>query len=134
MTQLTTHFSLRELAHSATAQRLNINNEPSKLILERLKNTAEKMETVRRLLGGQPIFVTSGYRSPTLNAAIGGAKNSAHKSGYAVDFKVSFMSVKDTVEKIRASGIKYDQLINEYDRWVHISFDPRMRQQTLKIG
>lgn len=128
--KLSEHFTLAEFTQSDTALRTGIKNMPSPNQLGILKQTAEQLEQVRELLG-QPIFVTSGYRSPTLNRFIGGSANSAHCLGYAVDFKCpQYGSPVDIVAKIKDSGIKYDQLINE-GFWVHISFDERMRQQTL---
>lgn len=133
---MTQNFSIDELTFSQTATRLGINNNPSPIVLGNLKETAQRLEEVRKLLG-QPINVSSGYRSPTLNRAIGGSSSSAHCLGFAVDFTSRrFGTVPDIVKKIRASGIKFDQLIDEFSDsgggWVHISFAPQMRQQVLK--
>jgi hypothetical protein len=131
--KLTENFYLAEFINSDTALRLGIKNNPSPTILGNLKVVAEGMEKIRALLG-YPIFITSGYRSPTLNRAIGGSTTSAHCLGYAVDFKcLKFGSPDAVVRKIKASGIKYDQLICEGGAigWTHISFAPAMRQQTL---
>jgi putative chitinase len=95
-----------------------------------LKVLAEGLEQVRSLLDS-PIFITSGYRSPTLNRFIGGSQSSAHCLGFAADFKCTNLSPTEIVEKIKASGIKYDQLIWEGGFWTHISFAPELRQQTL---
>lgn len=131
--KLSEFFTFNELIASGTALRLSIKNEPSEIALANLRDTAKRMDEVRRLLNN-PVFVTSGYRSPTLNRFIGGSANSSHCFGYAVDFKCpNFGNPIQIVEKIKNSGIKYDQLIEEggANGWVHISFDPRMRQQTL---
>ena len=129
--KLSEHFTLAEFTQSSTALRTGIKNIPSPNQIGILKQTAEQLEQVRELLG-YPIFITSGYRSPTLNRFIGGSVNSAHCLGYAVDFKCpQFGNPIDIVQKIKDSGIKYDQLINEGNSWVHASFDHRMRQETL---
>lgn len=131
--KLTEHFSLAELVSSSTALRTGIKNIPSPNQMGNLKLTAEGLEKVRALLGF-PLFITSGFRSPTLNRFIGGSSSSAHCLGYAADFKCpQFGSPDDIVRKIKSSAIEYDQLICEggINGWVHISFDPQMRRQVL---
>lgn len=130
--QLSTHFSLDEFTQSSTAVRLCIPNVPSVAMVGTLTNTALKMELVRHLLGENAINVDSAYRSPALNMAIHGATNSAHTFGYAVDFTCpAYGTPAAIVAKLLEQGIKFDQLILE-GTWVHISFDPRMRQQVLE--
>lgn len=127
---LSEHFSLAELTHSQTAARKGLDNTPTREALLNLKDTAERMEEVRALLGVS-ILVNSGYRSPAVNAAVGGSKTSAHMSGHAVDFIAPrFGTPLQICRKIEASGIKFDQAIEE-GTWVHLSFDPRMRRQVL---
>lgn len=142
-------FTLREMTRSDTASRLGIDNVPKGVVLENLKKTANKMLAVRELLsrsyeswGGStivpnPIYVSSGYRSPELNKHIPGSSNtSAHTLGYAVDFKCpEFGTPYMIAAKIATSPIMndVDQLIYEYGSWVHISFDPRNRKQILTI-
>ena len=129
-TRLSRHFTLEELTFSQTASRKNIDNTPSLEVVAQLTRLAYCMEQVRALLGG-PIRITSGYRSPALNSAIGGAKNSAHMSGFAADFVCpSYGFPLDIVKAISASSIKFDQCIQE-GTWVHISFDPDMRREVL---
>lgn len=89
------------------------------------------MEAVRRLLGDRVISVSSGYRSPALNRAVGGARESAHLTGHAVDFNCyGFGSPKAVCAAIAASDVAFDQLICE-PSWIHLSFAPRMRGQVL---
>ena len=134
MTQLSKHFSLEELTFSETALRRGIDNIPSTDILMRLTNTAAAMEEVRYELA-HPIYVSSGYRCLKLNRAIGSKDTSAHILGYAVDFTCpGFGNPKDVWEHIGSLNLKYDQLILEFGRWIHISFDLRFRQQQFKIG
>lgn len=128
--KLTEHFTLEELTFSPTAERQKINNTPSLEAVAHMTTLAEGLEKVRALLGG-PIRISSGYRSPELNSAIRGAKNSAHMTGYAADFtSPSFGSPKDVVRAIAASTIDFDKCIYE-GTWVHISFDPDARRQVL---
>lgn len=128
---LTEHFTLEELTFSPTAERQKINNTPPLEAVAHLTTLAEGLEKVRALLGG-PIRISSGYRSPELNAAIRGARNSAHMAGYAADFTCpSFGNPKDVVRAIAASAIEFDQCIVECDAWIHMSFDPMMRRMVL---
>lgn len=129
--RLSDHFTLAELTASQTAARKKIDNSPPPAVIERLRDTARCMEEVRALLGNLPISVSSGYRSPRLNRAIGGAKNSAHMTGYAVDFNCyGFGDPLAVCRAIAASDIPFDQLIEE-GIWVHLSFAPPLRRQVL---
>lgn len=133
--QLSEHFSLAELTISAKAKELTLDNIPKGIQLENLKYTANKMEEIRNLLG-HPIKVTSGYRSPAVNKAIGSkAKHSQHMEGQAVDFTCrGFGTPDDIVRAIKSSDIEYDQIIKEFDSWVHISFvKTNSRKQALVI-
>lgn len=126
MTYLSPHFTLAELTVSETAARRGIDNTPPPDVLERLRRTAQGLEAVRVRLGGAPIVVTSGYRAPAVNAAVGGQPNSQHMRGEAVDFiSPRFGSPTEVATALRDSGIEYDQLILEFGRWVHISFVER---------
>lgn len=128
ITALTAHFALEELC--CTSHR-EIDNTPPPPIIENLRDTAWRMEEVRRLLGDNVISVSSGYRCPELNRAVGGARTSAHLTGRAVDFNCyGFGSPLLVCRAIAASALGFDQLIEE-GTWVHISFDPRMRRQVL---
>ena len=131
---LTKHFTLAEATRSDTAARLGLSNAPPQGDLQTLTETAYQMERVRALLNDQPIRISSWYRNEQVNRAVGGVPNSAHRLGYAVDFTCpGFGSVTDVCRAIADSGIQFDQLIWEYGRWVHISFDPRNRRQVLHI-
>ncbi|HVZ29646.1 MAG TPA: D-Ala-D-Ala carboxypeptidase family metallohydrolase [Asticcacaulis sp.] len=124
------YFTLSEMTFSSTATRLGIDNTPSAGIVSALTDTAQHMDAIRILLGN-PIHVDSGYRSPALNNAVKGASNSAHLTGRAVDFVCpEFGTPLQICAAIVKAGIKFDQLIQE-GTWVHISFDPAMRQQVL---
>ena len=107
---------------------------PSNEVVSALQRTAMGLEQVRIALGGAPILISSGYRSPALNAAIGGARNSQHMLGQAADFTAPrFGPVAAVFAALQRSGIAYDQLIVEFGRWVHISFADQARREALVI-
>jgi len=130
------YFSIKELTKSATAARKGIKNDPSIQEVKSLTALIEKVLDPLREAYGKPIIVSSGYRCPKLNAAVGGSASSQHVKGEAADIR----SVADTPEEnkklfdlIVKLGLPYDQLINEYNYdWVHVSFGPRHRRQRMK--
>lgn len=115
---LTEHFTLEELVASQLAARRRLDNRPGPVELANLRRVAALLEQVRALVGG-PITVSSGYRSPAVNAAVGGARNSAHLQGLAADITAPGVAPKALAALIRDSDIQYDQLIYE-GTWVHI--------------
>lgn len=128
--QLTKHFTLEEFTESATATRLGIDNDPSPEILSNLFLLASTMEEVRALLD-KPITISSGYRSPKLNKAIGGSKTSAHMQGLACDFVCrAFGSPLVVATEIAESTIQFDQLIYE-GTWVHLGLSDNPRREIL---
>lgn len=134
--QLTEHFTLAEMTVSETAARRGINNTPGPAALENLKRTCAVLEQVRSLVGG-PIVVTSGYRGPEVNAAVGGSKTSAHMTGRAADMNRPGLTPRQLAEKIVASKIAFDQIILEFDSWVHIGIaeaGKTPRRQVLTIN
>lgn len=124
------NFTIADLCRSSTAERLNIDNTPPADVLEHLTLLAQGLEEVEMLLG-HPLHLDSAYRCHVLNKAVCGAPNSAHVLGYAADFICPpFGSPKEIVNKIWWSDIQFDQIIYE-GSWVHISFDPKMRRESL---
>lgn len=130
--QLSEHFSLEEFTDSAVALRRGIDNQPEGEEMINMRTiSAPKMEQVRLLLGGQPIYISSGYRSPALNYAIGGSQTSAHVHGLAVDFTCpAYGTPREIAQCIADSGIDYDQIIHE-GTWVHIGFARNPRRQIM---
>jgi hypothetical protein len=116
---LSEHFSLDEML--ATQQR-GIDNTPQNAAIEaNLTRTAQLLERIRAVLN-VPIIITSGYRCPQLNRAVGGSVNSAHMQGLAADFIVPRYGVPfDVCEAIRPHiiSLDIDQLIYE-GGWTHI--------------
>lgn len=139
MTNLTPHFTLSEMTDSQTAARKGINNVPASGSQERknLQRTAETMEKVRTILGDKPILISSGYRSPQVNAAVGGSKSSAHMSGLAIDFSCpGFGTPRAICHKLHPhmKDLGIDQLIHEFDTWVHLGLTagtPRHQAMTI---
>jgi hypothetical protein len=131
MTQLSEHFSLEEGTYSETAIRNHIDNQPSLIQLENMKAAANHMEIVRSATG--PLRVNSWLRLPAVNEAVGGSKISSHMDGWAIDCSSSKHTPYELCQLVKGAGIKFDQMIHEYGRWMHISFAPEMRQQELTI-
>ena len=128
--KLTDNFTLEELTFSQTATRKGINNEPSDKVKANLQVLAQGLERIRAILLC-PIHISSGYRSPALNRAVGGSAKSAHMDGYAADItSPKFGTPNEIVRALKRHGIKCDQCIME-GTWVHISFAPSMRNQFL---
>lgn len=118
MTQLSEHFSLEEL--TITMHR-EYDNTPNEDQINNLTRVAQLLEQVKALLGGKPVMVNSGYRSPQVNLAVGSKPTSQHCLGCAADIRVPGMTPDEVVQAIKASDIPYDQLIREFDSWTHIS-------------
>jgi hypothetical protein len=140
MTQLLTpNFSLEEFTLSQTAARLGIANTPhSEQARKNLQHTADTMETVRAILG-HPVLISSGYRAPKVNVAVGGSKNSAHVHGLAADFTCpGFGTPLEICKALEPHMVEMgiDQLIHEFETWVHLGLraeDMKPRHQTLTI-
>jgi hypothetical protein len=125
--KLSENFSLREYTKSQTASRKGIDNSPSDEHLESAIALFENVvQPVRDHFG--PTIITSGYRSPALNEAIGGSSTSQHSKGEAVDLEVLGVSTAEVCEWI-AANTNFDQLILEFytpgdtnSGWVHVSY------------
>lgn len=122
---LTPNFTLAELTHSETADRLGIDNQPDPVQLANLARLANLLEQVRALVR-KPIVVTSGLRTLPVNRAIGSKDTSQHTRGCAADIKVPGMTPDQVVRAILASGLSFDQCIREFAKpngggWTHIS-------------
>lgn len=119
--KLSRNFWLAELTVSEMAERRGISNQPDTFALANLHKTTALLEEVRSLLGNKTILVSSGYRGPELNAAVGGSKTSDHMRGEAADFRCpGYGSPLDVCRVIAASKVKFGQLIWE-GNWTHIS-------------
>lgn len=131
---MTPHFTLEELTHTDHRQ---YDNTPNEQELANLKRLALFLEDVKEVLDGKPIMVNSAFRSKQVNDAVGSKDSSQHRIGCAVDIRVPGLTPDQVVRAIIASGLPYDQLIREFDRWTHVSIPntPKMapRRQALII-
>lgn len=134
---LSPHFSLAEATESQTAARLGIDNTPREIDMYALRNTASRLEQVRGILG-TPLLISSWYRCPELNKAIGSKPTSQHVKGEAVDFiSPQFGDPVAICKKLKdfLVPLHIDQLILEHT-WVHISFaisSGKPRNQVLSL-
>jgi uncharacterized protein YcbK (DUF882 family) len=127
---LSPHFTLDELTHTDHRE---IDNSPTQAEIDNLQQLANFLEEVKTVLGGKPIMISSGFRCKALNDAVGSKDTSQHRTGFAADFRVPGMTPDEVVRAVIASGIGYDQIIREFDRWTHISFSNNPRKQALII-
>ena len=131
--KLSEHFDLNEFTRSATADRLHIDNTiPEDLILN-LRNLCEQvLEPLREHLG-HPVVISSGYRYPALNRAVGGVPNSQHLTGEAAD--IVMPKLADVFYWI-IDNVPFDQLGFESKgttKWIHVSckLDPSENRQCI---
>lgn len=127
------NFKISELIQSETAIRHNINNMPDINSLDNmLYLICYCLQPIRDKIK-KPMIITSGFRNTEVNKLVNGATNSQHTKGQAADFVIKGMAVEEIVNFIKNSGIEYDQLINEYGQWVHVSYNKgKNRKQILK--
>ncbi len=134
--KLSMYFSLDEMTLSQTAIRNGIDNTPNEMAMGNLHRLARELDRVRVILGA-PVHISSGYRSLELNTRVGGSGRSAHMFGRAADFTCpGFGPPRKIVETLKAEMVEFDQLICEFDRWVHFGiheFDAIPRRQVLEI-
>lgn len=130
------NFTMSELLKSDIAEKYNISNIPDKQSLDNMLTLIiECLQPIRNYIN-KPMLISSGYRSPRLNGhpLIQGKDTSQHTTGQAVDFTIKGMTPKQIIEKVKGSGVEFDQLINEHNIWVHISYNKgKNRKQVLEI-
>lgn len=117
---LSPNFTLQELTHSDVAVRYDWENNPDANEINNLTRLADLLEQVRTLIG-KPVMINSAYRCKQVNDAVGSKDSSQHRIGCAADIRVPGMTPDEVVKAVIASGIGYDQIIREFDRWTHIS-------------
>jgi uncharacterized protein YcbK (DUF882 family) len=113
---MTPNFTLEELTHTDHRE---FDNTPNAAELANLQRLAEFLEIVKTTLGGKPIMVNSAFRSKAVNDAVGSKDTSQHRLGCAADIRVPGMTPDEVVKAL--FDLPYDQIIREFDRWVHIS-------------
>lgn len=133
------YFTISELTRSSTAQSQHIDNTPSPEIRAKLETLITNcLDPIRRIYG-KPIIVSSGYRSPELNAAVGGVANSQHTKGEAADLVPASGGSLAGIFRAAVQFGNFDQLIIEQkgkSKWVHVSYTgmPRRRILAYKNG
>jgi len=125
--QLTANFSLAEL----TVTDQNMPNVPNEAEVASLRSLAEMILQPLRDALGKPVRVNSAFRSEAVNRAVGGTATSQHRLGQAADIHVPGMTSVEGAKKSVALGLPFDQLIEEFGSWVHVSYGPRHRRQQL---
>ena len=115
---LSEHFSLEELTHTDHRQ---FDNTPNATEMANLVRLAAFLEEVKSVLGDKPVMINSAFRCKEVNDAVGSKDSSQHRIGCAADIRVPSMTPDEVVKAVIASGIGYDQIIREFDRWTHIS-------------
>ena len=125
---LSENFTYEELTHTDHRE---YDNTPSDAEMANLVRLAAFLEQVKEVLGGKPIMINSAFRCAEVNKAVGSSDKSQHRHGCAADIRVPGMTPDEVVSAIMASGLPYDQVIREFDRWTHVSIpntedaDPR---------
>ena len=132
--RLSKHFTLGEMTKSQTANRRGIDNQPDGEAIENLRMWCHAIGEPVREEFMRPVVVSSGYRSPELNIAIGGSSVSQHMTGEAVDFEIPGISNFEVARFIERA-LTFDQLILEFytpgqpnSGWVHCSYRSRGMQ------
>lgn len=127
---LSANFTLKELTDSDTAKKKGLDNTPTLQVIENLTILAEKILQPVRDHYGKSVKVNSGYRSPEVNASVGGSKTSDHCKGQAADIEINGVANGDLAEWI-TKNLKFTQVILEFytqgipdSGWVHVSYDP----------
>lgn len=131
--QLTPHLTKSELERSSTATRLGLDNTCPADLLPNMQKVADHLELIRMHFNA-PLRVTSCYRSPEVNKAVGGSKTSAHRFAMAADCTVDGVSVYDLCKWCADNIDDYDQIIFEFGNtgWMHIGFtNGKPRKQLL---
>ena len=126
---LSPNFSLAEFTKSQTAMRRGISNNPRPWQTDNMRRLCVNLLEPVRLIVGGPMIITSGFRAPALNQAIGGAADSQHAKGEAADTERPGLSNFEYAQAIAESGLEFDQLILEFyvrgdphSGWVHVSY------------
>lgn len=131
------YFTISELIHSDTAVARKIWNGANREQEDNLNALVDAVLDPLRLFYGRPIMISSGFRCPTLNKAVGGVSTSQHLRGEAADISTgSKLENRRLAKMIVELKLPWDQLIDEADyAWVHISYkkDGGNRGQILRM-
>jgi zinc D-Ala-D-Ala carboxypeptidase len=127
---LSPNFTLEELTHT---DHRSFDNTPNDAELANLVRLADFLEQVKAALGGKPVMISSAFRCKQVNDSVGSKDSSYHRLACAADFRVPGMTPDQVVRTIIASGLPYQQLIREFDRWTHVSI-PANEGDTPKLS
>jgi hypothetical protein len=135
---LTKNFTLSEMTKSETALRHDMDNTPDQTVISNLQALAIHVLQPVRDHYGKGVKVNSGYRSPDVNARVGGSRTSDHTRGMAADIEIPGVPNAELAEWIRGN-LPFTQLILEFytrgvpdSGWVHVSYDPaNLKKQAL---
>jgi hypothetical protein len=130
---LSPNFTLEELTYSEIANRKGLDNTPNQEVKENLIRLARFLEEVRKVIN-KPLLINSAYRSIAVNEAVGSKPSSQHCLGCAADIRVVGLTPDDIIKLILKSNIEYDQVIREFDSWVHISITNKFADKPRKIA
>lgn len=137
VSDIISNFTLAEFLRSDMAARNHIDNTPSWDVVRNLEHLVLNVLQPLRDAWGKPIIVTSGYRCPLLNKAVGGVVNSQHMTGQAADIVPQGRNPADIrrlFQMVQKLNLPFDQLINEHNfSWVHVSWSATPRHQVLNI-
>ena len=131
--KLTENFCLEEFTVSQVAERHGYKNEPNAMQIENLRLLCVNVLQPLREIIAVPIFINSGFRSFDVNAAVGGKFNSQHLEGKAADFVVPSMNLVDAFN-IVLQRLVFDQLIYEFGKWIHVSWNIEMNRKDVMIS
>lgn len=129
--RLGTNFTLGEFIQTATGY----DNVPGEVEINNLRLLVQNVLQPLRNYLNKPIQISSGYRSPMVNSAVGGSSTSQHMTGQAADFSIPGMTPYEVEQVIKKLNLPFDQLI-KYDlpdgrQWTHVSYAPRNRYMVM---
>lgn len=134
--QLSEHFQLHEFTDSFIARLKGLSNEPTAEAVERLKNLCQQVLEPLRQWAGRPVQISSGYRSPAVNRAVGGVPSSQHLRGEAADILLPSLEVGWQWFCYLRDHLPYDQLIWETyhtRHWIHVSCKAEIKENRHQV-
>ena len=126
---------------------VRMENVPNEAQVENLKRLCRWLERLRRRWndlygeGDDPIVINSGYRSPAVNKAVGGAPTSNHLTGCAVDIRVAGLEqllryAVILLDISDESGEDFDELLLERKgavMWLHFAVRPSGNRRRVRV-
>lgn len=134
VTKITDNFTLEELTRSSRASELNIDNSVKShdVLIALTKLCVMILQPIRDRFG-EPVIISSGYRCPALNEAVGGVAKSQHCLGQAADI---YLGGDTALEEVYFRWIRknldFDQLIlegNQHTSWIHVSYNSHKKNR-----